>query len=109
VTLTDRIDALDWPKLTAQVGQYGCAPTSALLTPEECHDLSTLFDDVARFRSTIDMARFRFGAGQYRYFAYPLPDPVRELRTAFYRQLRPVARDWAAKLHQPAPWPGETG
>jgi hypothetical protein len=51
------------------------------------------------------MARYRFGSGQYRYFAYPLPSLVAELRAEFYPMLLPIARDWAARLGQPAPWP----
>ncbi|WP_279581835.1 2OG-Fe(II) oxygenase, partial [Fodinicola feengrottensis] len=53
------------------------------------------------------MARYRFGSGQYRYFDYPLPDLVSELRHAFYPYLLPIARDWAEKLHKPAPWPDD--
>ena len=69
--------------------------------------MAALYDDDARFRSTIDMARYRFGEGQYRYFDRPLPDVVAELRAAFWPHLLPVARDWAERLDQPAPWPDE--
>ena len=55
------------------------------------------------------MARHRFGEGEYRYFAYPLPDLVRRLRAAFWPQLLPIARDWAARLRQEAPWPDDFG
>jgi len=65
-----------------------------------------MYDEAARFRSSIDMARYRFGSGQYRYFDHPFPDRVTELREAFYPHLFPVARDWARKRGQPAPWPG---
>ena len=57
--------------------------------------VAALYDDDERFRSTIDMARHRFGEGQYRYFAHPLPDLVAELRAAFWPHLLPIARDWA--------------
>jgi hypothetical protein len=75
------------------------------LTPQECREIAGLYDDAARFRSTVDMARLRFGAGQYRYFGHPLPDVVTALRSAFYRRLLPVARDWADRLGQPVTWP----
>jgi hypothetical protein len=105
VKLSERIDKLDWSALVAEVNEYGCALTPQLLEARECREIAGLYDDVTRFRSTIDMARYRFGSGQYRYFSYPLPDPVRELRTAFYPHLLPIARDWAAKLRHEAPWP----
>ncbi len=74
---------------------------------DECRDLRALYDDDERFRSTIDMARHRFGAGQYRYFAHPLPAVVAELRASFWPHLLPIARDWAARLDRPAPWPDD--
>ncbi|WP_020390918.1 2OG-Fe(II) oxygenase [Kribbella catacumbae] len=88
-----------------ELDEHGCALTPPLLTPEQCEEISGLYDEVARFRSTIDMARYRFGSGQYRYFDHPLPDVVAKLREEYYPQLLPVAREWAAKLNRPAPWP----
>lgn len=104
-TLTRRVDATDWQALTDELHGHGSALTGQLLTPGQCGRIAELYDDAGRFRSTIDMARHRFGAGQYRYFTHDLPEPVRELREAFYPRLLPVARDWAAKLDRPAPWP----
>ena len=95
----------DWQKLTAELDEHGCALTAPLLTPEQCTEISGLYDEVHRFRSTIDMARYRFGSGQYRYFDHPLPEVIAELREAFYPHLLPIARDWAARLGRPAPWP----
>jgi hypothetical protein len=88
-----------------ELDEHGCALTPPLLTPEQCEEIAGLYDEVGRFRSTIDMARYRFGSGQYRYFDHPLPDVVAKLREEFYPQLLPVAREWAAKLKRPAPWP----
>jgi hypothetical protein len=96
---------MDWAKATEEVNEYGCAGLGPVLAPAECREIAELYDDVARFRSTIDMARYRFGSGQYRYFARPFPETVERLRTAFYPHLLPIARDWAAKLGRPAPWP----
>ncbi|MFF4345764.1 2OG-Fe(II) oxygenase [Streptomyces sp. NPDC001530] len=104
-TLIERVDSADWDALTAEVNEYGSALTGRLLTPEECAAITALYNDAERFRTTVDMARHRFGSGQYRYFTHELPDEVRELREAFYPHLLPVARDWAAKLGRPAPWP----
>ena len=103
--MRDRVDALDWAALTAEVDASGSAQTAPVLTPDECREIAALYDDADRFRSTIDMARFRFGSGQYRYFDHPVPDVVARLRAAFYPHLLPIAREWAARLDRPAPWP----
>jgi len=88
-----------------ELDAYGCASVGRLLTAGECREIADLYEEVGRFRSTIDMARYRFGSGQYRYFAEPFPAVVGELRTALYPRLLPIARDWAARLGRPAPWP----
>ena len=95
--LTARIDALDWTALTASLDERGFAVTEPVLGDAECRDLAALFDGDG-FRSTIDMARHRFGDGRYRYFDHPLPAPIADARAAFYRHLAPVANDWAGKL-----------
>jgi hypothetical protein len=107
MTLTDRVDALPWDELREQLDARGHAVTPPLLDAGECRALAGLFD-AGRFRSTIDMARHRFGDGRYRYFDHPLPAPVAELRGAFYRRLAPVANDWSARLGgDRAPYPPE--
>ncbi|GGN63210.1 prolyl 4-hydroxylase [Streptomyces albiflavescens] len=104
-TLSERVDSADWDALTAEINEYGHALTGRLLTPAECAAMTDLYDNPEHFRTTVDMARHRFGSGQYRYFTHELPDAVRELREALYPHLLPIARDWAAKLAQPSPWP----
>ena len=76
--------------------------TEPLFDAGECEDLAALFDG-GRFRSTIDMARHRFGDGRYRYFEHPLPEPISQLRAAFYRRLAPVANAWAERLRGDEP------
>lgn len=100
-----RVGQIDWPRVVDDVNAYGCALTGQILSPAECHSVSGLYERAEAFRATIDMARYRFGRGQYRYFSYPLPRLVAELRLALYPHLLPIARDWAAKLGKPAPWP----
>lgn len=102
----DRVAEADWAALAREMDAYGSALTPPLLTKEECADIAALYDEAGRFRSTIDMERYRFGSGQYRYFAEPFPEPVGELRAALYPRLLPIAREWAARLGRPAPWPG---
>ena len=101
----DRVDGADWAHIAAEVGELGCALTPRLLTPAERGALAGLYDHGGRFRSVVNMERYRFGAGEYKYFAPPLPEPVEELKRALYPRLLPVARDWYGKLGRPAPWP----
>ena len=105
--MRDRVDALDWAALAAEVDASGSAQTAPVLTPDECREIAALYDDAGRFRSTVDMAWFRFGSGQYRYFDHPLPDVVADLRAAFYPHLLPIAREWAERRADPAPWPDD--
>jgi len=100
-----RLAAADWPAITAELDASGCAATPRLLAPAKCRDLAALYHQPELFRSTVDMARHRFGSGQYRYFTHDLPDPVRALREAFYPHLLTIARSWAGRLGRPAPWP----
>jgi uncharacterized protein len=95
--IAERVEELAWPALREQLDDRGFAVTDPLLTAAECAELAELFDG-GRFRSTIDMARHRFGDGRYRYFDHPLPDAIAALRGAFYRRLAPVANDWSALL-----------
>lgn len=95
----------DWKALAEEIDEYGCALTPQILTPDECRSIAGLYEETERFRSNVDMARYRFGSGQYRYFAAPFPPPVQQLREAFYPRLLPIARDWADRLGRPAPWP----
>jgi len=100
-----RVSGADWDAVAAEVDDLGCALLPQLLTPAECARIAGMYDDVQRFRATIDMARHRFGEGQYRYFDRPFPEAVESLRQALYPRLLPIARDWYAKLGREAEWP----
>jgi uncharacterized protein len=95
--LEDRTDALDWTSLRRELDEQGFAVTDQVLAPAECEQLAGLFDGDG-FRSTIDMARHRFGDGRYRYFDHPLPPLVEAARTSFYAHLAPVANAWSGRL-----------
>jgi hypothetical protein len=103
----DRSEAVDWDTVREGLDRNGCALTGPLLTPEEAAGIAALYPDDARFRSTIAMARYRFGEGEYRYFANPFPEAVTGLRNALYPKLLPIARDWWAALGRDAPWPDD--
>jgi hypothetical protein len=92
-----RVDELAWDEIGAQLDARGFAVTERVLTAGECDELAELFDG-GRFRSTIDMARHRFGDGRYRYFDHPLPETIAALRSSFYAHLAPVANEWSDRL-----------
>jgi len=106
-TFASRVASREWSRIAADLEHSGAAPIGQILEAAECDDLVALYDRDELFRSTIDMARHRFGEGQYRYFARPIPDRIAALRSAFWPHLLPIARDWAARLGRPAPWPDD--
>ena len=89
-----RVDAIDWAGVAAALDADGAALVEGLLARAQCEALAALYDEDAVFRSRVVMARHGFGRGEYRYFAYPLPDLVAELRAAFYPHLAPIANRW---------------
>jgi hypothetical protein len=95
--LVDRVHTLDWSRLGNELDERGFAITEPILGEHECRELADLFDGDG-FRSTVDMARHRFGDGRYRYFAHPLPGLVQAARTAFYAHLAPIANAWSERL-----------
>jgi hypothetical protein len=97
LTLADRVHSLDWEELRGQLDGRGFAVTEPVLGFAERERLAELFD-AGRFRSTIEMARHRFGDGRYRYFDHPLPEEIQDLRSSFYVHLAPIANDWSARL-----------
>jgi hypothetical protein len=86
--------AADWPRIAADLDAHGSAVVPALLAPAECAALAALYADDVRFRSRVVMARHGFGRGEYKYFAYPLPEPVAALRAALYPPLAAIANRW---------------
>ncbi|MDR3468769.1 MAG: 2OG-Fe(II) oxygenase [Xanthobacteraceae bacterium] len=93
-----RVAGYPWQDLAAEIDARGCAVLERLLTPEECRKLAGLYPDESHFRSHIHMARHGFGKGEYRYFRYPLPDLIADLRTALYPRLAAVANDWNGRM-----------
>lgn len=98
VALGNRVAALDWARIEADLDGHGAAATGPLLTTDECRALSALYPQEAPFRSRVVMARHGFGRGEYKYFAYPLPDAIAALRSAIYPRLVPLANRWNALM-----------
>jgi uncharacterized protein len=96
--IPQRIAALDWQRLAADLDAEGYAVAPALVSRMECAALAAMYADEHRFRSRIVMTRHGFGRGEYKYFAYPLPEPVAELRTAFYPHVAAVANRWNERM-----------
>ncbi|CAM5230171.1 2OG-Fe(II) oxygenase [Rhodanobacter lindaniclasticus] len=93
-----RLQAYDWAGIADALDAHGCAMLEALLSPQECAKLASMYADDGRFRSRVVMGRHGFGRGEYRYFDYPLPERVAELRGAAYPRLAPIANRWNASM-----------
>ncbi len=104
-TIEDRIDGLDWGAIGEELAERGYAHIPRLLRPPECRALIALYPDDERFRSRIDMARYRFGEGSYAYFREPLPEAVTALRTGLYPRLAPIANGMMTALGRELRYP----
>jgi hypothetical protein len=97
---------MDWSDIAGQLDRHGCAVIPSLLTAAQCRAITELWPQDALFRKYIDMARHGYGQGSYKYFAYPLPDPVADLRATTYPPLAEIGNRWNAAmgsaLHYPA-------
>ena len=97
---------IDWSAAERELNAHGCALIPGLLSASACEAMAARYDGEG-FRSTVVMSRHGFGRGEYRYFAYPLPDPVAELRTALYPPLAEIANRWNTALGERARYPTE--
>ena len=98
MNIRERLRQLPWQEIENSLWQFGYAKTPPLLTPKECDSLIALYPNSGRFRSRVEMRRFRFGEGDYQYFNYPLPQLVQQIRTHSYPPLAQVANKWVAAL-----------
>jgi len=97
-SIRKRIEKLNWDQLTRELSMTGHCVTPSVLAAKECAELVAMYPEDRRFRSHIVMARYRFGSGDYKYFSYPLPDIVGEMRSGFYPPLAGVANQWNERL-----------
>ncbi len=98
---------VDPSRLAAELDESGYAVLRHILDPVQCRAIAANYDEDTPFRSRIVMARHGFGRGEYKYFAYPLPATLAELRAAFYAQLAPVANAWMARMGRETQFPAE--
>jgi hypothetical protein len=105
ISLDGRMETWDWPAIEQNLDEAGYAKIPGLLAPEECARLIELYSNDSLFRNRVDMAQYRFGQGEYKYFSYELPPLVQELRSAFYPHLVGVANGWNEKLGLPGVYP----
>jgi hypothetical protein len=99
------VEGSDWNAIGRDLNASGCAVLPRLLSQDECASIATLYAHEEHFRSHIHMARHGFGKGEYRYFKYPLPEPIGELRTALYAHAAALANTWNKRMNIDARYP----
>ena len=104
-SITRRVDAIDWFDVEEELNGYGCAMLRNLLGAQECDALTALYPRDDLYRSRVVMARHGFGRGEYKYFRYPLPKLLQQLRTALYQRLAPLANQWNEAMGIDARYP----
>jgi len=105
--VADRLAAVDWDRVTADLDADGHAILHSMLSPEECAALTAGYAVDGQFRSRVVMARHGFGRGEYKYFAYPLPGMVGSLRTALYPRLVGIANRWNEAMNIDVRYPDD--
>jgi hypothetical protein len=96
--IKQRIDSLNWTEIAANLDAKGYAQVKQVLTADECEMLKGGYPDGSLYRKTVVMERHNYGRGEYKYFAYPLPDLIQQLRESVYPHLAPVANNWMQQL-----------
>lgn len=98
-TVIEKIKAIDWEKVSVSMHQHGYAHVPNILTAEQCQDLINNYNHPETYRKTVVMERYRFGLGEYKYFNYPLPDLIQQIRTYTYPHLASIANTWFSELN----------
>ena len=102
-----RVGGLDWQRMADDLDGQGNAMIPGLLAAEECRRIAGLYPQDDLFRSRVVMGRHGFGRGEYKYFRYPLPALLGELRTTVYPQLVPMANRWNERMGIDVQYPAE--
>jgi uncharacterized protein len=102
---TARLETLDWQRIAQDLDDHGNAVIESMLDASDCRAIANWYANDVLFRSRVVMASHGFGRGEYRYFAYPLPELVATARTAFYPHLAPIANRWNESLRVATRYP----
>jgi uncharacterized protein len=94
---------VDWQNALSSLDERGFAVICAVLTQKTCEEIAAGYGDDRQFRSRIEMERYGFGRGEYKYFNYPLPPLVQQIRSSLYPQLASLANKWLARLGSKRP------
>lgn len=103
--ISDRLERIDWSEVGESLRERGHAVIDGVMSPSRCRAIAAMYAEDDRYRSTISMERHAFGAGEYRYFRYPLPPEVQQLRAGLYRRLAPIANEWMTRLGRDTRYP----
>lgn len=103
--IQSRVQSLNWAEIQQELDEKGFAKLSPILTKAECEFFMELYSDEQSYRTTINMKRYRFGSGEYKYFSYPLPDLIQGLRESLYPELVKTANRWLGYLKKPEQYP----
>ncbi|AHG20835.1 proline hydroxylase [Chania multitudinisentens RB-25] len=98
ISITQRLENINWDSVIHQLSEFGCVRLNQILFHDECNYLAALYPQSEPFRTHIHMARYNFGKGEYKYFNYPLPAIIAELRTGLYPKLATIANHWNEQL-----------
>ncbi|MRG44442.1 prolyl 4-hydroxylase subunit alpha [Chitinophaga sp. SYP-B3965] len=96
---------INWPEITDAMHAQGYAVVKDVLSAMECDGLIEAYNIPEHYRKTISMERYRFGQGEYKYFSYPLPPLIQQLRERIYPHLAPIANEWMRVLKIPTVYP----
>lgn len=105
--LAERVGSIDWTSCLAHLADHGWATIEKVLDADQCLEIGAWYDDDARFRSHVVMARHGFGQGEYKYFSYPLPPIIAALRSCVYARLAPLADAWNETMGIAVRYPSE--
>lgn len=97
--IKQKIQNTDWELVASQMHEKGFAVIPNILTDKECGELMQNYDNPNAYRKTVVMERHRFGLGEYKYFNYPLPELIQQIRSEIYPQLAPIANLWFKVLN----------
>ncbi|WP_370631794.1 2OG-Fe(II) oxygenase [Phyllobacterium lublinensis] len=103
----NRATAMPWNAIEAELDAFGCAVLKGVLSSGDCRQLAATYAEDDQFRKRIVMARHGFGRGEYKYFAYPLPELVKDLRHSLYAPLAAIANRWNEQMGIDVRYPGQ--